>query len=125
MSARIAPEAIAAVAAVHTEYRPAVAAVEVVPVIEVSASRERPPFADMGKVSGEVSGAVSGTVEASSPPPEPPAPLPIEPPGSAYVRAVISGALSPRPTSAQELFTRVGTGWVPPESEYRLTDKTI
>jgi hypothetical protein len=125
MSARIAPDSIASVAAVYTEYRPVVATPEVVPVEAASAPKERPPFADMGKISAEVSGAISGTVEASSPDPIPPAPLPVEPPGSAYVRAVISGALSPRPTSAQELFTRVGTGWVPPESEYRLADKTI
>lgn len=78
---------------------------------------------EAAKVSGEVSGAVEGTVESQSPEPAPVEP-PKEQPGAAYVRAVISGALSPRPTTAQELFARTGTGWVPPESEYRLADKT-
>ena len=78
------------------------------------------------KVSGAVSGAVEGTVEASAPAREevPPPPMPLEQPGTDYVRAVISGALSPRPKSAQELFMRTGSGWIPTESEYRLADKT-
>jgi hypothetical protein len=39
--------------------------------------------------------------------------------------AVLSGALAPRPTSMQEVFLRTGTGWVPPDSDYRLADKKI
>lgn len=123
MSARIAPEAIPAVAPV-AEYRlPAVPVREVEPVQSASVQIRKNPYVEAAKVSGEVSGAVEGTVESQSPEPAPVEP-PKEQPGAAYVRAVISGALSPSPTSAQELFARTGTSWVPPESEYRLADKT-
>jgi len=123
MVARIAPvEAVAPV----SEYRPpapvVVRAIE--PSIEgAGVGPQKNPYVEAAKVSGAVSGAVEGTIESATS--EPVAlPPPSEPSGAAYVRAVISGALSPRPTTAQELFARVGTGWVPPESEYRLADKT-
>lgn len=54
----------------------------------------------------------------------PPLPAPPDPPGTAYVAAVLSGALSPKPTSAREVFLRVGE-WTPPDSPLRLADKTI
>jgi hypothetical protein len=54
----------------------------------------------------------------------PPLPAPPDPPGTAYVAAVLSGALAPKPTSAQEVYLRVGE-WAPPDSPFRLTDKTI
>ena len=54
----------------------------------------------------------------------PPLPAPPDPPGTAYVAAVLSGALAPKPTSAQEAYLRVGE-WAPPDSALRLTDKTI
>lgn len=126
MSARIAPEPIAATAAVFADYRPAV----VTGAVQESAATSN--GGDATKAQANLSSGVKTpesdralelpTEEVAlsvQPPPSP------EPSGAAYVRAVISGALSPRPTSAQELFARVGTGWVPPESEYRLTDKTI
>jgi hypothetical protein len=123
MSARIAPEAIAAVVPV-AEYRlPAVPVREVEAVAAAGVQIRKNPYMEAAKLSGAVSGAVEGTVESQSPEPAPVEP-PKEQPGAAYVRAVISGALSPRPTTAQELFARTGTGWVPPESEYRLADKT-
>ncbi|MDP1730992.1 MAG: hypothetical protein Q8L54_07415 [Devosia sp.] len=55
----------------------------------------------------------------------PPLPPPPDPPGTAYVVAVLSGALSPRPTSMQEVLLRTGKDWSPPDSPYRLADKTI
>lgn len=54
----------------------------------------------------------------------PPLPPPPDPPGTAYVAAVLSGALSPRPTSSQEVYLRVGQ-WKPPDSSLHLADKTI
>lgn len=54
----------------------------------------------------------------------PPLPPPPDPPGTAYVAAVLSGALSPKPASAQEVFLRVGE-WTPPDSPLRLADKTV
>lgn len=125
MSARIAPESVGAVVPVAEYRQPAPAPVRTVePSIEgANVQARKNPYVEAAKVSGEVSGAVAGTVESQAPGPvmleKPPEPL-----GATYVRAVISGALSPRPTSAQELFSRVGTGWVPPESEFRLADKT-
>lgn len=123
MVARIAPvEAAAPVA----EFRPPapVVARTIEPSIEGGGvGPQKNPYVEAARVSGAVSGAVEGAIEPETP--EPVATMPsAEPSGAAYVRAVISGALSPRPTSAQELFARVGTGWVPPESEYRLADKT-
>jgi len=53
-----------------------------------------------------------------------PLPAPPDPPGTAYVAAVLSGALSPKPTSAREVLLRVGE-WTPPDSPFHLTDKTI
>lgn len=54
----------------------------------------------------------------------PPLPPPPDPPGTAYVAAVLSGALSPKPTTAREVFLRVGE-WTPPDSPLHLADKTI
>jgi hypothetical protein len=54
----------------------------------------------------------------------PPLPAPSEP-GTNFVIAVLAGALAPRPTSMQEVSLRTGTGWLPPDSDYRLTDKKI
>lgn len=54
-------------------------------------------------------------------PPLPPLP---DPPGTAYVAAVLSGALSPRPVTPQEIYRRTGE-WTPPDSPFRLADKII
>ena len=116
-------------AAPVAEYRPpAPIIVEAAPSVDGAAVETRQnPYVEAAKVSGAVSGAVEGTVEAEFPArdtaPTPPLP-PAEQPGADYVRAVLSGALAPRPKSAQELFMRTGTTWTPPESEYRLADKT-
>ena len=54
----------------------------------------------------------------------PPLPAPPDPPGTAYVAAVLSGALSPKPTTPHEIYLRTGE-WTPPESPLRLADKII
>jgi len=126
MSARIAPiEPVAAPAPV-AEYRPPAPPVADASIGGSSVATRKNPYVEAAKVSGAVSGAVEGMVESTSPAREeaPAPPMPLEQPGTDYVRAVISGALSPRPKSAQELFMRTGSGWIPPESEYRLADKT-
>lgn len=124
MSARIAPEPIVSIAPVFAEYRPAAVGAEIRRVDAVSPSGDATRSQVGSSVAAEV--PAGQIVEESAPAPvAPPVAPPAEPSGASYVRAVISGALSPRPTSAQELFVRVGTGWVPPESEYRLADKTI
>lgn len=118
MSARIAPESIGAVAPVAEYRQPA-------PTPNAT-SITRPPPAPSSSDTGLDRSASSARPEKSDAErrsaPVPPMP-PLEQPGADYVRAVISGALAPRPTSAQELFARVGTSWTPPESEYRLTEK--
>ena len=128
MSARIAPIESAGAAAPVVEFRPpAPIVVEVAPSIGGSSVATRKnPYVEAAKVSGAVSGAAEGTAEAAFPAREdaPAPPIPLERPGADYVRAVISGALAPRPKTAQELFARTGTTWTPPESEYRLADKT-
>jgi hypothetical protein len=55
----------------------------------------------------------------------PPIPSPPDPPGTAYVAALLSGALSPRPASIEEVVLRSGKRWTPPDSLFRLADKTI
>lgn len=117
MSARIAPDSISAIAAAAAEYRQSAqgyASRYVAPVSETASAYieagDRPGFSPQ-------SDALEAQAESMAPP------MPVERPGSDYVRAVISGALAPRPTTAQELFARVGTSWTPPESEYRLTEK--
>lgn len=117
MSARIAPNSISAIAAAAAEYSQSAqdsASRHIAPVNETAsayvAAGDRPGFFPQ-----------SDTLEAPAESMAPP--VPVERPGSDYVRAVISGALAPRPTTAQELFARVGTSWTPPESEYRLTEK--
>lgn len=54
----------------------------------------------------------------------PPLPPPPDPPGTAYVAAVLSGALSPKPVTPQDVYLRTGE-WTPPDSPLRLADKTI
>ena len=53
---------------------------------------------------------------------ERPAPPPPARPGDAFAAAVISGQLSPRPTTPQELQRRLGA-WTPPNSPLRLIDR--
>lgn len=120
MSARIAPDTIGAVAPV-ADYRqpmPMVNPAAISPPVQSSQTGEN---AGLGTSSRSVRPDSAPSPERTPAPP-PPMP-PVEKPGADYVRAVISGALAPRPTSAQELFARVGTSWTPPESEYRLTEK--
>lgn len=127
MSARIALEAVSPVAPVADYRPPAPIVVGVAPSAGgASVQTRQNPYVEAAKVSGAVSGAVEGTVENAVPAREeaPPLSIPSEQPGADYVRAVISGALSPRPKTAQELFMRTGTTWTPPELEYRLADKT-
>lgn len=125
MSARIAPDSIGAVATLAVDYRPPTPppAPQIVPASGAAgsagarSSTTDGPRPETRPTSSQASEARAAAEKA------PPPPLPPETPGADYVRAVISGQLLPRPTSAQELFTRVGTGWTPPESEYRLTEK--
>lgn len=56
----------------------------------------------------------------------PPLPPPPDPPGTIFAAALVSGALSPRPVTPQELILRLGSAdWTPPESELRLADRKI
>jgi hypothetical protein len=44
------------------------------------------------------------------------------PPGAMFAAAVIAGRLSPRPETLEEVYVRIGSSWIPPESELRLRD---
>lgn len=110
MTVRIAPEPIGNVSTGLPDNRPRPAPVG-----------RRPSAAPEASDSYAAHAAAAAPSAAPEPPPLPER----DPPGTAYVLAVLSGALSPRPTSLQELFVRTGSGWVPPDSEYRLTDKLI
>ena len=55
----------------------------------------------------------------------PPLPPPPDPPGTMFAAALVSGALSPRPQTHQELLLRLGSAWSPPDSPLRLADRKI
>ena len=59
-------------------------------------------------------------------PTEQPAP-PLEPTrsGSMFAAAVIAGALAPTPKTIEEVYARIGSAWIPPESELRLRDLSV
>ena len=59
-----------------------------------------------------------------------PAEQPLPPPaptqsGSMFAAAVIAGALAPTPQSIEEVYARIGSAWIPPESELRLRDLSV
>ena len=109
MSASIAPERIETAAPLATEYRSRAASRD--SVAPVSPAPDTQPT----------------TPEPAAPVPEtlPPLPLPPKPPGEAFAAAVMSGALSPKPVTPQEIFMRLGGNWSPPDSSLHLTDKLI
>lgn len=127
MSARIAPDTIGLVAAMAVDYRPhapASSGREVSPAVPAQgAAPQLRTDAAVGAERPERSETSAPTASNAASEKAPPPPPPSEQPGADYVRAVIAGELAPRPTTAQELFVRVGTSWTPPESEYRLTEK--
>jgi hypothetical protein len=41
-----------------------------------------------------------------------------------FAAAVVAGALSPKPQTAEEIFLRLGKDWSPPESGLHLADRT-
>lgn len=94
----------------------------------VSSGTERHPRM---AADGQTHGAVSkrNTLEALPRPAQsaaeflPPLPPPPDPPGTAYLAAVLSGALSPKPASTREILLRTGE-WTPPDSPLHLADKT-
>lgn len=109
MSARIALEPISTVNTGISDHRPRGAPEVLTPAPSKLPAPEALP---------EIEAAAAASAEP------PPLPEPAAP-GTAFVMAVLSGALAPRPTSMQEVFLRTGTGWVPPDSDYRLADKKI
>lgn len=109
MSTRIGPEPVRTVNTGISDYRPRSAPKLPAPV------KSRADHADVA--------AEFDTASASAPA-APPLPDPATP-GTAFVAAVLSGALAPRPASAQEVFMRNGTSWTPPASDYQLADKKI
>jgi hypothetical protein len=46
-------------------------------------------------------------------------------PGAMFAAAVIAGTLSPTPRTIEEVYARIGTAWIPPESELRLRDLSV
>ncbi|HTM78573.1 MAG TPA: hypothetical protein VL133_13210 [Devosia sp.] len=50
---------------------------------------------------------------------------PALPPGAMFAAAVIAGALAPRPQTLEEVYARIGSAWIPPESELQLRDFAV
>jgi hypothetical protein len=107
MSARIAPEPVSSVIASAPDFR------------------SRAHTADTSHPGGTRPGGPMPEPEAESRVPEvlPPLPLPPDPPGMMFAAAVMSGALSPRPVTPQEVFLRLGSAWQAPESGLHLADR--
>jgi hypothetical protein len=59
--------------------------------------------------------------------PEPDYEVPVAPlpPGAMFAAAVIAGRLAPRPQTLEEVYARIGSAWIPPESELRLRDLAV
>lgn len=94
-----------------------------------SGTERHPRMANDGQAHGAIAKrhtAGDAPMHADRSPAEflPPLPAPPDPPGTAYVAAILSGALSPKPTSAREIFLRTGE-WTPPDSPLHLADKTV
>ena len=63
--------------------------------------------------------------ERSAPDEQPaPPPAPVQS-GSMFAAAVIAGALAPTPQTIEEVYARIGSAWIPPESELRLRDLSV
>mgnify|MGYP000253433226 CR=1 FL=1 len=108
MSARIAPESVSAVVVPVSDYRPRTSgAVEVAPI-------------DAG--GGPQNDMQPGQRFADVLPPLPPPP---DPPGLMFAAALVAGALSPKPETAEEVFLRLGKDWSAPESQLHLADRTV
>jgi hypothetical protein len=111
MSASIAPERIETAAPLATEYRSRAASHDSIPPTAPAANPQ---------TSTEAPAPASLVAD-----PLPPLPLPPKPPGEAFAAAVMSGALSPKPATPQEMFLRLGGNWSPPDSSLHLTDRLI
>ncbi len=55
----------------------------------------------------------------------PPVPAPPPPPGSAFAAALLSGQLSPRPTSEREIILRLGSSALPAQGSLALHDRRV
>jgi hypothetical protein len=111
MSARIAPDPISAAISTAPDFRSRTTSGD--SLLPEPSSR------------GAIVDSDSGPSEHRAADILPPLPPPPDPPGTAYVAALLSGALSPRPSSIEEVMLRSGKNWTPPDSQYRLADKTI
>lgn len=106
MSARIAPEPVSSVIASAPDFR------------------SRTHTADTSQPGTRPGGpAAEREAEVRIPDVLPPLPLPPDPPGMMFAAAVMSGALSPRPVTPQEIFLRLGSAWQAPESGLHLADR--
>jgi hypothetical protein len=106
MSARIAPEPIQANVA-GTGYRPSL-------------------FDSMTKTSSQPAPVEPApSTESSAPAGLSPLPAPPAPPGSVFAVALISGQLSPKPTSEREILQRLGSAKVPAQGSLPLRDIVV
>ena len=106
MSARIAPEPIQANVA-GTGYRPSL-------------------FDSMTKTPQQPAQAETRSkTESSAPTGLAPLPAPPAPPGSVFAVALLSGQLSPKPTSEREILQRLGSAKLPAQGSLALRDIVV
>jgi hypothetical protein len=106
MSARIAPEPIQA---------------------NVAGLGARPSLFDsMSKAASQPEPAKpTATAESTAPTGLAPLPAPPAPPGSVFAVALISGQLSPKPTSEREILQRLGSAKLPAQGSLALRDLVV
>ena len=106
MSARIAPEPIQANVA-GTGYRPTL-------FDSMTKSPPQPTPPD-----------TTSKAESSAPTGLAPLPAPLAPPGSVFAVALLSGQLSPKPTSEREIMQRLGSAKLPAQGSLALRDLVV
>ena len=113
MVARIAPDTMAVSTHTLTDLR------------SRQITGERSPLQD-GTPTPARSADAGGQFSERPAPAEQPAPPPVPmKSGSMFAAAVIAGALAPTPQTIEEVYARIGSAWIPPESELRLRDLSV
>lgn len=85
--------------------------------------RPEAPPAGQRQTGGRQDRPESGARDQAGPSDQPP--LPPVPAGTAYVQALLAGALTLEPRPSRSVPLRATSAWTPPHSDFRLTDKTI
>lgn len=113
MSARIAPDPVGPVYGATADFNSRSLRAEV-------QATERPAVSNI-QASSDASATTSAPAIETLPEMPPPAP----PPGAAFATALISGQLSPKPTTEQEIQLRLGSAKPPAQASLPITNLLV